>query len=137
MSKTAKIVIFSVIGAFVLCCGGGVGGLFFVLNSAVKAPKAAAEDFLTKLEAGNNEGAYALLCRTTQNNYDREEFDALVQKDAPTKHDMSWGGSYSSENGLETASVTASLTHKGGWSGDHTFALRKEDGAWKVCGDPY
>ncbi|MFG2036473.1 hypothetical protein [Dactylosporangium sp. NPDC048998] len=137
MSKTAKIIIFSLIGVFVVCCGGGAAGLFFIVNSASKDAKVAAGDFLTALEAGNNEGAYALLCGTAQTNYGPEEFASIVKQNAPASHDLSWGGSYSNDLGVETASITATITYKSGSKGDHTFAMRKENGAWKVCGDPY
>ncbi|MEV8514065.1 hypothetical protein [Dactylosporangium sp. NPDC051484] len=137
MSKTAKIIIFSLIGVVVLCCGGGGAGLFFIINSATKEPKAAAGNFLIALEAGNDEGAYALLCRTAQTNYGPEEFAKIVKKNVPASHDFNWGGSYSNESGVETASVTATITYKSGGKDGHTFAMRKENGAWKVCGDPY
>ncbi|MEV6931260.1 hypothetical protein AB0M46_43145 [Dactylosporangium sp. NPDC051485] len=136
MSRTAKTILLIVIGVVVVCCGGGIAGFFFLVNSSTKAPKAAAGDFLTSLEAGNTQAAYKLLCGQAQKNYGPETFDAYVKKNQPTAHDMSFGGSYSNTNGTETASISATVTYKSGKS-SHTFEMRKEGGAWKVCGDPY
>ncbi|GAA2346200.1 hypothetical protein GCM10010170_032810 [Dactylosporangium salmoneum] len=127
----------SIIGVVVVCCGGGVAGIFFLANSSTKAPKAAADDFLTGLEAGNTQAAYKLLCGQTQNAYGPETFDAYVKKNQPTAHDMSFGGSYNNTNGIETASISATVTYKSGGKSSHEFAMRKEGDAWKVCGNPY
>ncbi|MGI5247472.1 Rv0361 family membrane protein [Dactylosporangium sp. CA-139066] len=136
MSKTAKVIIFSLIGAFVLCCGGGGAGLFFFVDSKTKAAKTATGDFLAALEAGDNQAAYELLCAPTQVLYGPEAFDAYVKKNPPTSHDMGWGGSYSNDNGHETATITATVTFKSG-SESHEFELMKQEGTWKVCGNPY
>jgi hypothetical protein len=136
VSKTWKIIIFSAIGAFVLCCGGGAAGLFFVINGATKAPKAATGDFLTALEGGKIQSAYDLLCTDTQAKYGPETFETFVKKNPPSGHDLGWGGSYSNENGTETATISADVTFAAGKS-KHEFYLLKESGAWKVCGDPY
>jgi hypothetical protein len=136
VSRTWKIVIFSAIGAFVLCCGGGLFGLFFVIGKATDAPKAATGDFLSTLEAGNTKAAYAMLCTDTQEHFDVAAFEAYVQKNAPTAHDFSWGGSYSNENGHETASISGSVTTRSGKT-SHDFELVKENGVWKQCGNPY
>ncbi|WP_426510303.1 hypothetical protein ACPPVO_06240 [Dactylosporangium sp. McL0621] len=137
MSKTWKIIIFSAIGAFLLCCGGGAAGLYFIVNSATKAPKAAAGDFLTALESGRTQAAYDMLCSSAQRQYGPEAFDTYVKKDPVTGHDLGWGGSYSNDNGTETASIDASVTYRSSGKSKHTFELLKESGAWKVCGDPY
>lgn len=136
MRKTL-VIVFSLVGGFLLCCGAGTAGLFYILNSTTKEPKAATTDFLTALEAGNAQGAYSRLCRTAQTHYGPEQFASLVEQHQPASHDIGWGGSYSNESGVETAAITATITYKNGTKGDHTFALRKENGAWKVCGDPY
>ncbi|WP_433215294.1 hypothetical protein ACQP00_05610 [Dactylosporangium sp. CS-047395] len=136
MSKTWKIIIFSAIGAFVLCCGGGAAGLFFIVDKSTKAPKAAASDFLTALEGGKIQAAYDMLCTDTQANYGPETFETFVAKNPPSAHDFGWGGSYSNENGTETASISADVTFKSGKT-SHSFEMLKEGGAWKVCGDPY
>jgi hypothetical protein len=137
VSKTWKIVIFSLVGAFLLCCGGGGAGLYFITTAAVKEPKAAAGDFLTALEAGNTEDAYSRLCRSVQTGYGPEKFAETVKQRPPASHELAWGGSYDNSNGLETAAITASITYKDGSKSDHQVRLRKESGTWKVCGDPY
>ncbi|MER7280607.1 hypothetical protein ABT369_39820 [Dactylosporangium sp. NPDC000244] len=137
MSKTWKIIIFGGIGLFVLCCGGGVAGLFFVVNGSTKAPKAATGDFLTALETGKTQAAYDLLCSSAQQNYGPETFEAYVKKDPITAHDISWGGSYSNNNGHETAQIDASLTYQNAGKSSHSFDLIKESGSWKVCGNPF
>lgn len=122
---------------FIVCCGGGSAGVFFLLSSATKAPKAAASDFLDALESGRTQDAYEGLCKTAQTNFGPEQFDQLVKESPPASHDMSWGGSYSNDNGIETASITASITYQDGSKRDHVFPLRKEGSTWKVCGNPY
>jgi hypothetical protein len=137
VSKTAKIIIFSLIGVFVLCFGGIGGGILYLVSSTTKAPKAATVDFLTALEGGNNQTAYDLLCSATQAQYGREAFDTYVEKNRPAAHDLGWGGSWSNSNGTETATISATVTYKNGGSGSHEFELLKEGDAWKVCGDPF
>ena len=40
-------------------------------------------------------------------------------------------------NGVETAEVSATITLKDGTKSEHDIPLRKEGGAWKICGNPY
>lgn len=137
MNKTLKIV-FIVAGlALVVCCGGGAAGLYFVLDGTTKAPKAATSDFLDALEGGRSQDAYQALCRSAQTDYGPEEFDGVVKQHPPASHDMSWGGSYSNDGGIETAVISATITYKDGSKSGHSFPLRKEGGVWKVCGTPY
>ena len=137
MSKTWKIVIFSLVGAFLLCCGGGGAGLYFILNSAVKAPKAALEDFLIALETDKIDEAYSRLCRSVQTGYGPEKFAETIKQRPVASHNLPWGGSYDNSNGMETAEITATFRFENGTWEDRTVPLRKESGAWKVCGDPY
>ncbi|MFI5906857.1 hypothetical protein [Dactylosporangium sp. NPDC051541] len=136
MSRTWKIILFSAIGAFVLCFAGIFGGVFFVIGKATDAPKAATADFLVALEGGNTKAAYDMLCTDARERYDSAAFAAFVQKNAPTAHDFSWGGSYSNDNGHETATISGTITTKSGKI-KHDFELVKENGSWKQCGNPY
>jgi hypothetical protein len=135
--RTLTIVLIIVAAVLVVCCGGGAAGFYFLLSGTTKAPKAAASDFLDALESGRTEDAYNGLCKATQASFGPEQFDQLVKESPPASHDMNWGGSYSNSNGIETASITASITYRDGAERDHTFPMRKEGNAWKVCGNPY
>ncbi|WP_432835498.1 Rv0361 family membrane protein [Dactylosporangium sp. CA-092794] len=137
MSKTAKIIIFSVLGFVLVCCGGGAAAVFFFVNAGLKEPKAAAGDFLTALEGGNNQAAYQMLCDSARESYGPETFASFVEQHAPASHDLGFGGSYSNTDGNETASITASITYKNGSKDSRTLPMTKEGGAWKVCGNPY
>lgn len=118
------------------CCGGGVGAYLF-FDGATKPAREATSAFLTELESGDLTAAYDRLCDSTKIRLDRPAFAQAIDQRRPVSHDLHWGGSYSNDNGVETAVITADMTYAGGGKDARAFRMLKEDGAWKPCGNPY
>lgn len=125
---------------FVLCCAGlGFGGykLFKGVQSATEPARAAADTFVTHLEDGDTDAAYALLCGPTQAKFTSAAFrDGVAGQPKIRSHSFS-GVNVVNSNGRTTATVTLVLTLDTGFTDRHTFPLVKEGNDWKVCGQPY
>jgi hypothetical protein len=122
-----------------VCCliAGAVGFFAFrTVESSIGPPRAATDAFLRDLTAGDSAAAYAKLCRTAQSRYPQAEVAALISERRLTSYEIV-GVSVQNVNGQVSASVTANLTYAGGPVEPHTILLRREDGTWKVCGNPY
>ena len=132
-----KIVLI-VVGIVVVlcCCGGGVGAYLF-FDDRTKGAREATSAFLSDLESGDLAAAYGRLCDGTKARYEQSSFEATVNKRKQVSHDLHWGGAYSNDDGLETATITVDVTYSTGAKDAHAFPLRKEAGTWKVCGNPY
>jgi hypothetical protein len=139
-SHTLRTVLIVVGVVLVLCCGGGIVGgvfLFHGLSKATAPAKDATDEFVTDLQNGDTAGAYQLLCSDTRSAFPPAAF-ALGVAGQPkiTSHEMG-GVNVVSGNGHSSATVTVSLTTDSGFVDQHAFPLVKEDGRWKVCGQPY
>ncbi|SCG40542.1 protein of unknown function [Micromonospora echinaurantiaca] len=124
----------------VLCCGGaGVGGFFLYkgVKGATDPARQAAESFVTDLEAGDTDGAYGQLCSQTRGRYARDAFARGVAQQPKIRGHKVNGVNVSTVNGRTSATVNMALTLDSGFTDQHTFLLVKEDGAWRVCGQPY
>lgn len=123
-----------------LCCAGAVIGgiqLFRSANSANDAVRQATEAFVTDLQGGDYAGAYGQLCADTRSNFSQSQFSQGVQSQPRiTSHSLT-GSSVSNVNGRVSAQVAMDLTLDTGFVERHVFVLVKEDGVWKVCGQPY
>ena len=83
------------------------------------------------------DAAYGLLCSDTRGRYTRDGFAQGVAKQPKIRGHKVNGVNVSSVNGRTSATVTMGLTLDSGFTDRHEFMLVKEDGAWKVCGQPY
>ncbi|MFC4149012.1 hypothetical protein ACFO0M_22385 [Micromonospora mangrovi] len=119
----------------VLCCGGaGIGGFFLYkgIKSATASAQQAAESFVSDLEADDADAAYGLLCSDTRGRYTRDTFTQGIAKQPKIR-----GHEINGVNGRTSATVNMGLTPDSGSTDRHVFVLVKEDGSWKVCGQPY
>ncbi|MFC4149839.1 DUF4878 domain-containing protein [Micromonospora mangrovi] len=124
----------------VLCCGGaGIGGFFLFkgVKGATDPAQQAAESFVSDLEAGDADAAYDLLCSGTRGQYARDAFGQGIAKQPKIRSHEVDGVNVSNVNGRTSATVNMALTLDSGFTDQHVFRLVKEDGAWKVCGQPY
>ncbi|MET8154171.1 hypothetical protein ACIBSW_12610 [Actinoplanes sp. NPDC049668] len=124
----------------VLCCGGlGVGSYFLIksVKNATEPARQAAEAFVVDLERADVDGAYGLLCSDTQGTYTRETFADWVTKQPKIRNHAVRGVNVKSHNGQTKAIVNMALTRDSGSTDQHAFLLVQEDGAWKICGQPY
>ncbi|WP_327006165.1 hypothetical protein OHA72_02015 [Dactylosporangium sp. NBC_01737] len=135
--SSVKIVLIVLAVVVVLCCCGGGAGAYFFFDDRTKAAREATSAFLSDLESGDLAAAYERLCDDTRARYEQSSFEAAVNRRKPVSHDLHWGGWYGNDNGLETARITADVTYSTGPKEAHAVPLRKEAGAWKVCGNPY
>jgi diaminopimelate epimerase len=138
--KTWRTVLIVVGAVVVLCCvGAGVGGFFLFKNvkDATAPAAAAAERFVTSLEQGDTDGAYAQLCGDTQRNYTKAVFADGVAKQPKIKSHKLSGINVANMNGRSTGVANMALTLDSGFTDQHSFPLLKESGTWKVCGRPY
>jgi hypothetical protein len=139
-SHSLRTVLIVVGAVLVVCCTGGVIGGVFLFHGVTKATapaRDAADTFVTDLETGNTTGAYDLLCSSTRGAFPPATFAAGVQGEQKiTSHKIS-GVNVTSGTGGTTGVVSMKLTMQNGFTDQHAFPMRKEDGAWKVCGAPY
>ncbi|MFG2045063.1 hypothetical protein [Dactylosporangium sp. NPDC048998] len=138
--RTLRTVLIVVGVVVVLCCGVlGVGGyfLFKSVTEATGPAKQAAEAFVGDLESGDVDAAYELLCSGTRGKYTSEAFADGVAKQPKIRSHTVRGVNVGNYNGRTTATVSMGLTLDSGFTDQHTFPLVQEDGAWKVCGQPY
>lgn len=123
-----------------LCCGGAItAGVFLFRSVAGAAGPARAEvnDFLTDLETGRTDAAYAQLCVETQHRFSSAQFDQIAAgRPKPTAHSIT-NVSVMNYNGAVSATVSARLRYADASTDTHTFSLAKQGGAWRICGDPY
>jgi len=138
--RTLRTVLIVVGVVLVLCCAGGVTGGFFLfrgVQQATEPARQAADEFVADLESGNAGAAYGRLCAGTQSDFTRTAFvEGLGAQSKIRGHEIV-GVNVSNFNGRVSATVTAKLTLDTGFVDQHTFTLVKEDGQWKVCGQPF
>jgi len=137
--STTRIVLVVVGSVLFVCCSvGGVVGYFGFrgLMAAVGPPRDATEAFVDDLRYGDFGGAYDKLCASTQAQFSRAEFAALVDKRRPSGVSVR-STNVRTMNGDVTATVVGDVSYPDGFKDRHTFELAKENGVWKVCGSPY
>jgi hypothetical protein len=138
--RTLRTVLIVVGVVVVLCCGGVAVGCFFLfkeINGATDPARQAAESFVTDLETGDVDAAYGLLCSDTRGRFTRDAFAEGVAKQPKIRGHEVNGVNVSSVNGRTSATVSMGLMLDSGFIDQHMFTLVKEDGVWKVRGQPY
>jgi hypothetical protein len=124
----------------VLCCGGAIVGsvyLFKGVAAAIKPAEDTTSAFIADLETDNYSDAYGMLCADTQAAFTVDQFSQVAQAEPHITSHRITSANVSDVNGRSTATVVAQLTEGDGAVMSHTFALVNENGAWKVCGQPY
>jgi hypothetical protein len=122
-----------------LCCaGGGVIGYFVYQGAKQIGPATnATRVFIQDLQTGAAADAYQHLCASTRATFPEPQFASIVAAEPHITSYKITGGDVSDVNGEQTAAVTARLTRAGGAVDHHTFLLKRENGQWLVCGQPY
>ena len=138
--RTTKIVLIVVGVVALLCCGGAVAGgfaLYHGISQATGPIRTSVNTFLGHLEDGDSVAAYDGLCRQTRARFTQTQFSQILNaRPRPTRHTLT-GVSIANNNGAVSGTVSARIGYDDGSSDTHQFDLTKENGAWKVCGDPY
>lgn len=128
-------------GAAVLLCCVGVAGLGAWNVQAVwqadEPVRETAEAFLTELSAGDADRAYGRLCARARSRWSPIGFAAWVRTPPVVTGHQITDVAVSTREGRPTGTVTVRLTRDGGGSEQRELPVVREDGQWRVCGDPY
>ena len=111
--------------------------LFKRVLAAVKPAEDATDAFIVDLESNNFGGAYGLLCASARASYPPASFIRVAGAQPPISDHRITGARVGTVNGRTSATVNARLIQSDGSDVSHVFTLVKENGAWKVCGQPY
>jgi Domain of unknown function (DUF4878) len=126
--------------ALLVCCVGATGlGLWNLqaVRRSVEPARRVAEAFLGDLTVGDAPAAYDRLCVATRDRWQRLEFVRWVAIQPQVSQYAVDDVSVVTSNGQLRATVTARLTHESGKVVTHALPVVREDGDWRVCGDPY
>ncbi|WDZ83135.1 hypothetical protein PVK37_22075 [Micromonospora cathayae] len=131
----------TVVAALLGLCCVGVAGLGVWNVQAVRqadAPvRATADAFLTEVTAGDADAAYRRLCAPARSRWSPIGFAAWVRTPPVLTGHQITDVSVATRDGRPTGTVTVRLTRDGGAAEQRDLPVVKEDGGWRVCGDPF
>lgn len=113
-----------------LAVGGFVGG--HPRQDPAAAARIATDTFVSRLIAGNFDGAYDQLCAETRKRVERDDFLSGVGS-RPAVRSYQIDRVEAVEKGF---SVRLTLADPGGAAAPQVFRVVEDLGAWRVCGDP-
>ncbi|MEW2382181.1 DUF4878 domain-containing protein [Micromonospora sp. NPDC047707] len=123
-----------------LCCVGvaGLGARNLQVVTQASGPvRETADGFLRSVTAGDTDGAYDRLCADARTRWSQLGFTSWVRT-PPTVSDYEiLDVSVATRRGRPQGTVTVRLTRDSGTTEQREMTVVKEDGGWRVCGDPY
>ncbi|MGN9778915.1 Rv0361 family membrane protein [Micromonospora sp. H33] len=123
-----------------LCCVGvaGLGARNLQVVTQASGPvRETADGFLRSVTAGDTDGAYDRLCADARTRWSQLGFTSWVRT-PPTVSDYEIVDvSVATRRGRPQGTVTVRLTRDSGMTEQREMTVVKEDGGWRVCGDPY
>ncbi|TCC00290.1 hypothetical protein E0H26_00880 [Micromonospora zingiberis] len=123
-----------------LCCVG-VAGLgawnIQVVTQAAGPVRETAEGFLRQVTAGDTDGAYEHLCTDARGRWSELGFTSWVRTPPVVRDYEILDVSVATRAGRPYGTVTVRLTRDSGSSEQRDLSVVREDGGWRVCGDPY
>jgi hypothetical protein len=129
------------IGGVVVVCVVGVAGLAaWNLQHVTRTAgpvRQAAEEFLGEVASGDRVGAYDRLCAETRARWSREEFVRRLAVPPTIVGYRVVDVSVATRPGEPDGTVTAELTRATGVVDRRVLAVVRDDGQWRVCGDPF
>jgi len=135
-SRTTRNVLIIVAVVLALCCaGGGIGGFFLYkgVDGATRGVADGASAYLDDLRDGNYRGAYARLCNAQKAGVSESAFVGVKERQPRIVEYTIDGRRVSSNNGVNTGSVTVTLTFDNGKKNSETLQMAYENGQWRVC----
>jgi hypothetical protein len=126
--------------ALLLCCVGATGFGAWNLQAVRRAAEPArrtAEAFLGDVTVGDASAAYDRLCADTRDRWQRLEFVRWLEARPPVSQYTVDDVSVATHDGLMRATVATRLTHDSGTVVAHNLVVLREEGHWRVCGDPF
>lgn len=128
-------------GVTVLLCCVGVAGLgawnVQVVTQASGPVRETADGFLRSVTAGDTDGAYDRLCADTRNRWSPIGFTSWLRTPPVVDAYEILDVSVATRGGRPHGTVTVRLTRDSGLTEQRTLSVVREDGHWRVCGDPY
>lgn len=131
-----------VLGALAVgLCLVGVAGLGLwnvqVVAGATGPVRETADGFFRELSAGEVDQAYRRLCAPTRSRWSEVGFAGWVRTPpVVTGYDI-LDVSVRTRGGRPAGEVTVRVTRDGGAAEQRRLPVVKEEGEWRVCGDPY
>jgi hypothetical protein len=113
-----------------LAIGAFVGG--HPRQDPARAARIATDTFVSRLIAGNFDGAYDQLCADTRQRVERDDFVSSVGS-RPAVRSYQIDGVEAVDTGF---SVSLTLADPSGAAAPQVFRVVEDRGAWRVCGDP-
>nr|MDT0657657.1 hypothetical protein [Micromonospora sp. DSM 115978] len=138
--RTARGVVLATAVVALVCLVGATGlGLwnYQSVRGAREPARQVAEAFLGDLVVGDAETAYDRLCAATRDRWQRLEFVRWIGGRPALSRYAIQDVSVATRDGRLRGTVTAELTQPSGKVVTHPLTVVREDGDWRVCGDPY
>ncbi|RIV37370.1 Rv0361 family membrane protein [Micromonospora radicis] len=123
-----------------LCCVGvaGLGAWNVQLVTQAAGPvRETADGFLRQVTAGDTDGAYERLCADARGRWSQLGFTSWVRTPPVVRDYEIVDVSVATRGGQPHGTVTVRLTRDSGTSEQRDLSVVREDGDWRICGDPY
>lgn len=128
-------------GLTMLLCLVGVAGLgawnMQVVTQAGGPVRETADGFFQELSAGDVERAYQRLCAQARSRWSEVGFAGWARTPPAVTGYEILDVSVRTKAGRPIGEVTVRVTREGGTAEERRLPVVKEDGEWRVCGDPY
>nr|WP_205808205.1 hypothetical protein [Micromonospora sp. HNM0581] len=123
-----------------LCCVGiaGLGAWNVQLVTQAAGPvRQTTEGFLREVTTGDTGSAYERLCDEARTRWSEIGFTSWVRTPPVVRDYEIMDVSVATHGGRPLGTVTVVLTRDSGSTEQRDLTVVREDGGWRVCGDPY
>ncbi|GAA2712014.1 hypothetical protein ACFY2R_17635 [Micromonospora olivasterospora] len=122
-------------------CLIGVAGLgawnLQLVTRSTEPVRQTADGFFREVAAGDVDRAYERLCSEARGKWSAGGFGAWVRTPPQVTGYEITDVSVATRGGRPLGTVTVRLTRDGGGSEERRLPVVREDGRWRVCGDPF
>ncbi|MEV4811394.1 Rv0361 family membrane protein [Micromonospora avicenniae] len=123
-----------------LCCIGvtglGVRNLQVVTQAATPV-RETADEFLRQVVLGDTGRAYDRLCSQARKKWSEGGFESWVRTPPEVRDYEIVDVSVTTRDGRPLGTVVVQLTRASGVTEQRELPVVREDGGWRVCGDPF
>ncbi|MFC0506106.1 DUF4878 domain-containing protein [Micromonospora costi] len=131
--------VFAGVGVAVCCVG--VAGLgvrnLQVVTQAAGPVRETADEFLREVTVGDTGGAYDRLCADARKKWSEIGFTSWVRTPPEVRDYEIVDVSVTTRGGRPHGTVTVQLTRDSGVTERRELPVVREDGDWRICGDPF
>ncbi|MEU8421118.1 hypothetical protein AB0C15_09615 [Micromonospora sp. NPDC048835] len=123
-----------------LCCVGVAGLGAWNLQTVRQAAgpiRETADGFLNEVALGDSDRAYERLCQDARSRWSAIGFTSWVRTPPMVTDYEITDVSVATRSGRPQGTVTVKVTRSGGISEERRLPVVREDGDWRVCGDPF